>query len=949
MKKILLFAFISLMYTISAFSVTTVPVISTEGNETWYLIKCNPRDPSDRLRTWISVEPDDTLRYQAYTGGDEQLWKVVNNGTGVALVNKLKGGFINVDAAVERHNTLAKSAKLSMTTAMPTIPLRLVPTTGYTISWEAAGWDATNGGVFIVDDVNTVVDEANKITFNTTEGTRSFCLTSMGVGYNALYSIYSWPGGNPNQAVLFRTPAEAVDDTKGLLLDAIKTATTGLNNSSEGLNPGQFTADDRDALNGAIEVAQEVYDNSASTVTEIITATTELNTIFTMFKAQVILPELSNEISEVWYYIQGTRPANTYITAPAAGLFTQVKDLPVIPDDTQLWKLVSNGDGFALQNKATQEYLQTDFPSGTNLNTQSEMPTKALRFITSNETFNKSYRFWIENTTSFTEAFRLHAGGSGNGWGLMNWTGNANDNCTWLFLLEDEVFRVELTNTRLAAQNLYNASVEGDEFGQFSATTREAFNAILTNEGAKDMATMTQEELKASNQALLDAMAGFECNREVSTLASVVKKKWFRIVSNSAATYASGKAISSNGRTVDQKFTYETKDITSDAQLFTFELNEDGTKAISIVNKANGLFMGTDGAMVATAPETEFEITPLDNISFWIKPTGVAPLHAAAVNVEILNWNAGAGSSSAWRFEYVSSEDITDFKATYLTKRMQMRAKVDMAKEVTGAEIGQYTTASVTAFEAIIAAEEAKNADALTQDQMRDAILAMNAASTGLVINTDINLLVSTTAGMYKWFRVINNMAGTGYASGKAMSSNGRLKGEPFTYEDKDINSDAQLFRFELTPDQTQVASMINKGSGMYVSAEGLLDSVSTADNNFEITQLAGGRSFWIDPTLAETDPLHAAADGIHIVNWLADAGSASAWIFEFAGETTDVKNLLPFTNKIRTANGIITIDGVENFEVYSITGQKQNHKQRLLTGVYIVKVNNSVQKVVLK
>ena len=218
-----------------------------------------------------------------------------------------------------------------------------------------------------------------------------------------------------------------------------------------------------------------------------------------------------------------------------------------------------------------------------------------------------------------------------------------------------------------------------------------------------------------------------------------------------------------------------------------------------------------------------------------------------------------------------------------------------------------------------------------------------------LAINTDVILLVSANAGMYKWFRLINDMAGTGYASGKAMSSNGRLKGEPFTYEDKDINSDAQLFRFELTPDQTQVANMINKASEMYVSAGGLLDSVSTAGNNFEIKQLGKTRSFWIDPTLEDTDPLHAAADGINILNWLADAGSASAWVFEFAGETTGVKNVFPTENKIRTANNMITIDGIDNFDVYSATGQKQNHKARLATGVYIVRFNNYVQKVVLK
>ena len=933
MKKILLLVFMAISGMMSSEAITIVPVTSTTGNDVWYMIKCNPRNPANIKETWLSVTPLDSMTYSVYTGGDEQFWKVVENGTGVALVNK-KTGFY-VDADNRRVNSLR--TRITTKVTIPATPLRLVPSSAYTgLSWP--GWDGKTPGIFILDNTGaTTVTATNEITVNLPD--EGFAL-SIYSPVSGTFIVANQPGWvhNLNQVVLFRT-------ARDILEESISMATTGYNNSSEGLNPGQYTSDDLDALFGTIEAAQEVLDNTASTDNQKITAAFELDAIFLQFKAQVILPELSNDNSEVWYYIQGTRPANTYMTAPAAGAGTQVKNSLVIPDDTQLWKLVSNGDGFALQNKASQEYLQTDFPSGTNLNTQTDMPIKALRFITSNETSNKAYRFWIENTTSFTEAFRLHAGGSG----LMNWTGDPNDNCSWLFLSEDEVFRVELTNTRLAAQNLYNASVEGDEFGQFSASTRAAFNTALTTEGAKNMATMTQEELKASNQALKDAMAALECNREVSTLSSVTKKKWFRLVSNSTATYASGKAISSNGRTVDQKFTYENKDATSDAQLFTFELNEDGTNAISIVNKANGLFMGTDGAMVATAPETEFEITPLDNISFWIKPTGVAPLHAAAVNVEILNWDAPAGSSSAWRFEYVSSENITDFKEAYLIKRMQMRTKVDMAKEVTGAEIGQYTTASVAAFETIIAAEETKNTDDLTQDQMRDAILAMNAASTGLVINTDINLLVSTTAGMYKWFRVINNMAGTGYASGKAMSSNGRLKGEQFTYEDKDINSDAQLFRFELTPDQTQVASMINKGSGMYVSAEGLLDSVSTADNNFEIIQLAGGRSFWIDPTLAETDPLHAAADGIHIVNWLADAGSASAWIFEFAGETTDVKNLLPFTNKIRTANGIITIDGVENFEVYSITGQKQNHKQRLMTGVYIVKVNNSVQKVVLK
>ena len=141
---------------------------------------------------------------------------------------------------------------------------------------------------------------------------------------------------------------------------------------------------------------------------------------------------------------------------------------------------------------------------------------------------------------------------------LMNWTGDANDNCTWLFLSEDEVFRAELINSRAAAQAVYNSSVEGDEFGQYSAATRAAFNAVLTAEGAKNIATMTQEELKASNQALKDAIDAYTCNNTVSTLSSVTQKKWFRLVNVARV----GKAMSSIGRNVDQKFTFVIKDVT---------------------------------------------------------------------------------------------------------------------------------------------------------------------------------------------------------------------------------------------------------------------------------------------------------------------------------------------------------------------------------------------------
>ena len=727
--------------------------------------------------------------------------------------------------------------------------------------------------------------------------------------------------------------------------DKIAAARLVISNSSIGEEPGQFTAQAQADLTEVIETAQIIHDTEPS-IAAFQIAMSELSTAVSTYLSTANVPVLSDNTNTHWYFLQGTRPANTYMTFMGEG--ANILSKTVIPDDTQLWKFVANPSGTAngimMVNKASGQYLNADAAYNTAVTTSPVIPQNNLRFIVSDLITDQRARFWIENVVGAEPAFRLHSGNSY----VMNWNGNAYDNSSWL-IYDYQVALVKFLNESITkAQTLLDNTVEGNEFGQYSTASRTALSTVIVTEGAKNTATMTPEELIASNQTVKDAMAAYKCNRDVSTISSVVQRKWFRLISNSSAVYASGKAISSNGRTVDKKFTFETKDVTSDAQLFSFELNETGTASVSILNKANGLYMGTDGMMVVTAPIKEFAIVALDNYSFKIVPTGLAPLHAAQADTTILNWEAGAGSSSAWRFEYVSSEEISDFKASYLNKRLQMRAKLDLAKVVAGNELGQYSNASVVTFENIVVSEEAKDAEVLTQDQMRDAIIAMNSAAAGLVINTDVKLLVSTTTGAYKWFRLINNMAGAGYASGKAMTSNGRFDGEPYTYESKDINSDAQLFRFELSTDQTQIASIINKGSGMYVSAEGKLAATSTPDNNFAITQLGTSYSFLIDPTLADTAPLHAASN-TNILNYSAGEGSASAWVFEFAGETTGVRNVFPSENKIRITDNLITIDGIENFEVYSVTGQKYNHQNRLTTGIYIVKFNNYVQKVIVK
>lgn len=733
------------------------------------------------------------------------------------------------------------------------------------------------------------------------------------------------------------------------LADKIAATKVVITNSSIGEDPGQFTVQAQTDLTEVIDAAQAVHDGE-TTVVAFQSAISELKNAVSAYLLTANVPILSDNATTRWYFFQGTRPANTYMTSSADG--SNIVSKTVIPDDTQLWKFVANtqgtANGFMLVNKVSGLYLNADAIYNTAVTSTSTQPINNLRFIVSDLYTDHRARFWVENTAGSTPVFRLHAGNAS----VMNWNGNAYDNSSWL-IYDYQVALVKFLNETITkAQSILASTVEGDEFGQYSAARRTALSTVLATESAKDVATMTPVELIASNQAIKDAIAAIACNRKVATLSSVDKKKWFRLVNNMSGTgYASGKVMSSNGRIAFQKFTYETKADTSDAQLFCFDLNETASAVISITNKATGLHVGSDGAMLDTIPNTVFAIVALDSSSFKIVPTTKAALHAASANTDILNYDGVAGSASSWKFEFVKTEDVTDFTSAYQSKKAYARTKVNAAAPFIGAQIGQYTNASMQTVETVLAAEEAKNVATLTQDQIKNGILSINAAlANGFVVNTDLRLLKSTDPTKYKWFRLINNQTGSGYASGKALSSNGRLIGQRFTYELLNTTSDYQLFRFELSANDSLVAHIMNKATGYYVTATCTLDSISTATNFFAIVQLDGGHSFWIDPTFENLAPLHAQQTNSDIVNWLNGAGSASAWLFEFASETpVAVKRIVSDKYLVRTANNRITVDGDENFEVYSILGQRQNIKTQLKAGVYVVKVNNYTQKVVIR
>lgn len=211
--------------------------------------------------------------------------------------------------------------------------------------------------------------------------------------------------------------------------------------------------------------------------------------------------------------------------------------------------------------------------------------------------------------------------------------------------------------------------------------------------------------------------------------------------------------------------------------------------------------------------------------------------------------------------------------------------------------------------------------------------------------------LLSTNADNYKWYR-IRSTSTEAYVANKVISAGTRAVGEKFTFEDKtEEPTDKQLFRVELTEDKTKVKNLINKAANTYMAADGSISETAIAGNDFTLEVLKDGISVRIKPT--SRDEIYAYKNNSDIINQTGDAGSPSAWSFDFALEAPKVINSTPsvFDNNyvIRLNNGIITVDGAAEYDVFSITGQKMNEKAALTNGVYIVKVKEFTRKIIVK
>ncbi len=710
-----------------------------------------------------------------------------------------------------------------------------------------------------------------------------------------------------------------------ILLDLeIPTYEEALASVKVGTNPGQVTQAVKDAFSAKIDEVKAINDNDHY-AQAYIDAFATLSQAKQDFLSSVAVPQVGKI-----YYIQGTRPANTYITSQGAG--QSLAGATVIPDKTQQWEVVANGSGFALKNVETGEYMDTEAGNSGELKSVPTMPSKEVTFVPAPEIREKQVAFYVEG-----QDFLLHAG-NGN---ILNYTGgNKKDNQTWIFFDVTEAAKKFLKDKIEELTNIKTNTPLGDDFGQYSQSAKDALQTAIDNaQAVYDNASATQTEIDEQMTALKTALDTYKqsINADLGTLAGsdASKYRWYTIRNTATHAYCRGKVMTSNGST--DKFKFEDSN-GSDEQLFRFEVVGD---KVMIINKANGKYVGQSGAVADAGVEFALNLLE-DAYSFNIKQDGVRPLHAQGHQSLIVDWNGGAGTASAWVFDFVKEEDIPN--------------PVNLAVELDGAStgfgtveiVGQTGTTVNTATPITIKAVPKPGHIFVKWTDGTNEITEPNYTYTG---KTDVTFtatfkqlgkgtVLSPTELDKKYFYIQSACDGA-HGPNKGDFRNNVLYADG-TAEGK-LKHGANDTDFALW--FIEDGKLKNKGSQMFM----------TGSHSQDVT----GADFTSEAVGSEGQVQMKAGVNSYTCAWannLADRyssqgeSSTTAWYFILESDINTSVNTINGQNiSIFVTNGILNVEGVDNFSVFTIAGQRVNTNQMLQSGVYVVKANNFVQKVVVK
>jgi hypothetical protein len=431
-------------------------------------------------------------------------------------------------------------------------------------------------------------------------------------------------------------------------------------------NPGSPSVIDQETFRAALTSPKAVYDDVNSTVEALESATNALIETIAFYNSSpaAITPIISSAdaTNEKWYFFQGTRPDNTYLTSMGAGALLLSKT--VIPDDTQLWKIVPNtnplstNDGYALINKSTGEYMNTDPISDTRLNTTLDMPMTNIIFNISTIKTNGVARFWVENSGTTSEDasscfFRLHAGDQGK---TLNWTGNRNDNSSWLIMDYSLALKGFLKADINAANAVLTDGISvGTALGQYPSDAKPALiTAIATAQALYDNASASDNEIKTAIINLNTAVAICKGRKGDAVISTVENPRWFviRNLLRKDVNLVKNHVVTTNGVLEDEVLLCKVLGNTNE-QLWRFESNATG--GVKIINAAKST-LGIDDSGYDVAqklvPVAKASGYIIDSLGTGFKLTSIAgnQLHEKD-NGNLVSYNDVAGTASNWAIE----------------------------------------------------------------------------------------------------------------------------------------------------------------------------------------------------------------------------------------------------------------------------------------------------------
>lgn len=434
--------------------------------------------------------------------------------------------------------------------------------------------------------------------------------------------------------------------------NAVTLAQNRLTATKEGNDPGMFSTITRGNLQTVIDATTAKIQTNNITFDDANTLTSALAT----YNNAVVTPQLSTEGNERWYFLQGQRPTNTYLTS--TGAETQIFSHAVVPNDNQLWKFVASttgtANGFAMVNKATGTYLDANTAFNTNIFTVAAEPVNNLRFIASDIYRDKTIRFWIEHATGSTLAFRLHAGNTN----VLNWNGSAYDNSSWLILDYAVALKVFLQTAITNAQTALTTYPEGTEFGQNAASDRTTLtNAIAAAQAVFNNSSATETAIKEATTNMNAALSAYNTaakNLQKLLSANTSNYRWYRLKNRN---YTTNDIITTNGVAENGGIIAQNSGTANDNELWRFEVNE-GATGVKIINKATGLAIkengtSTQSTLVEKATATEFAFTAVD--TYWgigrVNATQYQYLHRSGSST-IVGWELSAAASQ-WALQFV--------------------------------------------------------------------------------------------------------------------------------------------------------------------------------------------------------------------------------------------------------------------------------------------------------